>query len=122
MITTTVTARIPAEIKKQGDVRLKQQGISVSEFIRLSYENLINEDANSSVLGLHAKGSGAHAHSSKKLKVRNPNKNAALKAALEATSLPEPTNFESLCKNLNCNASYKEIIASNRAADYENLA
>ena len=45
MITKTVTARIPAEVKKQGDARLRKMGISPSEFIRLAYEGLINDGA-----------------------------------------------------------------------------
>lgn len=108
-----VTARVPAEIRRQGNAMLKSLGATPTQLVNAAYEYLLNAGSLPS-----AQGTGARTAQGETAPVQRRLSDEArreLTASIEASTLDVPQSFWT-------GRSYKDIIAEGRLADYEALA
>ena len=106
---SVVTARVPAEIKRQAADVLSQMGSSTTKLINVAFEYLLATGE------LPHAGQDAPAPALRKL---DEEQRSELSAFFHATSVPAPSSFW----NELGDRSYKEALASWRKEDYEALA
>ena len=106
---SVVTARVPAEIKRQAADMLAQMGSSTTKLVNAAFEYLLATGE------LPHVDRGAAAPSSREL---SEAQRAELTAFFHATSVPAPSSFWGELGD----RSYKEALASWRKEDYEALA
>ena len=104
-----VTARVPAEIKRQAADMLAQMESSTTKLINAAFEYLLATGE------LPRADRGAPAPNSRELSEAQRDE---LTAFFRATSVPAPSSFWSELGD----RSYKEALASWRKEDYEALA
>ncbi len=125
MVDATVSARVPVEVKKQADKKLRQMGSSTTELINAAYDYLIAEG--------HLPQVHPEAGERDTEKSLSPEQLVCLRDFFSQTTFEVE---ESLIESVLGDASpadservdwdgrsgYKSVIASGRLADYEALA
>lgn len=100
-----VTARVPAEIKEQGNALLKSIGSSPTQLVNAAYRYVLESGQLPSVEKPVSLGK----------RVVEGSMAANLMASIEATTFSVPEDYWG-------ERTYKEMLESGRAADYEALA
>ena len=108
-----VTARVPAEIRRQGNAMLKSLGATPTQLVNAAYEYLLNAGALPSMQGTSAEA--AQKEAAPVQRSLSDEAKHELAASIEASTLDIPQAFWS-------GRPYKDIIAEGRLADYEALA
>ena len=103
---TTVSARVPIEIKKQADKKLRSLGASTTDLINAAFRYLLAENELPGVRSGGKRGANE--------RVLSEEQRSYLQEFIAATS------FE--VDDSDLSVSYKEEIAAGRFADYEALA
>jgi antitoxin component of RelBE/YafQ-DinJ toxin-antitoxin module len=102
-----VSARVPVEVKKQADKKLREIGCTATDLINAAYRYVLEENA--------LPASAASVKQGKTDRILAPEQLAAVRKFLESTTFAVPDgNFDG--------HSYDKIIADGRCADYEALA
>ncbi len=104
---TTVSARIPVEVKKQADKKLRDMGSSPTELINAAYRYVLKEN--------RLPVASAKATAGKRKRSLNKEQQRQLKEFLAKATFAVPEEALE-------GKTYKEIIAEGRRADYEALA
>ena len=108
-----VSARVPAEIRHQGNRLLKEIGSNPTELVNAAYRYLI--DVGRLPQREQPPVSDPADHGQPTIRQLNPDAARALVASIERTTLSIPaSNWE--------DKSYKDVIAQGRLADYEALS
>ncbi len=109
-----VTARVPSEIKRQGNSVLKQIGATATQLVNAAYEYVIAEGR----LPSPRKAIDAETipdNAVLQTRTLPPSATAELSASLAASTFEVPASFWG-------GRPYKDLIAEGRWADYEALA
>ncbi len=109
-----VTARVPSEIKRQGNNVLKQIGATATQLVNAAYEYVIAEGR----LPSPRKATGADPSldgTTLQTRTLPPSAVAELSASLATSTFEVPASFWD-------GRPYKDLIAEGRRADYEALA
>lgn len=107
-MTDIVTARVPAEIRQQGNSILEHIGSSPTELVRAAYAYVI---ATGELPQAASEATAAQAGDT----APTPAQLEELRASLAHSTLPVPADAWPA-------GSYKQLIAEGRAHDYEGLA
>ena len=108
-----VSARVPAEIRHQGNRLLKEIGSSPTELVNAAYRYLI--EVGRLPQREQPPVSDQAGHGQPTVRQLDPDAARTLAASIERTTLPiSAPNWET--------KSYKDIIAQGRLADYEALS
>lgn len=111
-MTEIVTARVPAEIRRQGNDILEQLGATPSDLVRAAYDYVIAKEQLPGMEEDTVDGSAAN-------RTLSERERQELLESIAQTSFDVP---DSAWEAAALDSNYKELIARGRRADYEALA
>ena len=113
-----VTARIPVEVKEQGNAILREIGSSPTKLINAAYNYLLaTHTLPSPHVAMEYQGSSDGGESRKKVRVVTKELRAELEWSLGETTLDMPQDFWDELGDLD----YEDLIAEGKRADHEAL-
>lgn len=110
-----VTARVPVEVRNQGNAILKRIGSSPTKLVNAAYDYVLKHG---SLPDQEPPAPTAEGEPQKIVRVITPEIRAQIEAELAAMTLPAPQEFWDSIGD----RSYKDNIAEGKRADYEALA
>lgn len=106
-----VTARVPVEVRNQGNAILKRIGSSPTKLVNAAYDYVLRHE---SLPDQEPSAPAAGGEPQKTVRIITPEIRAQIEAAFAAVALPTPVGGWDP-------RDYKEIIAEGKRADYEAL-